>query len=537
VATIKQRAVAGSSVENTTHAANGHPGRLRPQDGPSVLFDGARSDELAVAPGCFKDLNLDQAVDEITARREEYNLKPVFYAALADARTIVYRQEVMRDTERQDIAECIRRFAKQMGRMRADLTLVGKLQYKRQREAWYLEAIDTYCNAVRDLSGGLKDAPPDSRALKAIRHYLAAYLRSEDFLELDAETEKLGHDLGQVRYVMTIKSGSVRVTDPDGDEDYGAKVESTFERFKAGAVKDHRARYATLQEMGHVEAAVLEFVAKLRPDLFAELESYCERHREYLDQAVTRFDREIQFYLAFHEYTEPIRAAGLQFCYPQVSDSREIGAQAAFDLPLARKLTGRKTEVVTNDWRLSGLERIFVVSGPNQGGKTTFARMFGQLHYLASLGCPVPGTQARLLLFDRLLTHFEKQEDLSDRHGKLEDDLIRVHDILEQATDQTIVVMNESFTSTTLDDARFLGTQILERMIALDVLGVYVTFVDELASLGESIVSATSTVDEHDPTARTFKIARRPADGLAYAAALAEKYRLTYHALRERVGS
>jgi len=100
-----------------------------------------------------------------------------------------------------------------------------------------------------------------------------------------------------------------------------------------------------------------------------------------------------------------------------------------------------------------------------------------------------------------------------------------------------VVVMNESFASTTLQDAASTGERVLDRMTRLGLLGVYVTFVDELASLNEACVSMVGTVVPDNPAERTYQVVRQPADGLAYAAAIAGKYRLTYQQLKERLGS
>ncbi len=199
-------------------------------------------------------------------------------------------------------------------------------------------------------------------------------------------------------------------------------------------------------------------------------------------------------------------------------------------------VTNELGPVVFNTLELSGVERVFVVSGPNQGGKTTFARTFGQLHHLASIGCPVPGTDVQTYLFDRIFTHFEREEDVERLSGKLEDDLVRIQDILVQATPKSILIMNEIFTSTALNDARYLGTQIMERVIALDLFCVFVTFVDEIASMGDSVVSVMSTIVPDNPAQRTFRVVRAPANGLAFAMALAEKHGLSYSRLKERMG-
>jgi len=532
----------------TRPASDVAAGQHQPQADVPPADGGGRSPSLlfAAAPPTWgtegqdedrsfaRDLNLDQIVATVAGDREEHDLiTNVLFSPLHDADAVRYRQEVFQDLENQALFEEVQRFSELMGQVRAHLRQLAKMPYRHQREGWLLDAAAVYCDAVQSLAGHLASAQVSSRGLLSFRDYLVSYAASAGFTALTADTRSRKDALGRIRYCTRIRGGRVEVTRYESEADYSAAVLKTFERFKQGAVKKYRIRYRTWPGMNHVAAQILDLVARLFPEEFAALEEYCRRHATFLDESICRASKEFQFYLAYLGYIGPLRSAGLRFCLPEVSAaSKGVRASDTFDLALARKLVAERKPVVTNDFRLDGRERILVVTGPNQGGKTTFARTFGQLHHLASVGCPVPGSTARLFLSDRLYTHFAREEDLTKMTGKLEDDLVRIGDILRAATGSSIVILNETFASTTLHDARFLGTKLLTKVIRLDALGVYVTFVDELASLGEQVVSMMSTIVPDNPAERAYKVVRKPADGLAYALALAEKHDVTYERLR-----
>jgi DNA mismatch repair protein MutS len=507
----------------------------------SILYDADRAPDLpdqVPAPDFFVELNLDQVVATITAHRDEYNLRPFFHAPPPDLNTVYYRHAITQDLDQDSVLDFIKAFSSKMRSMREQLARLNKLHYRLQKEAVFLGAIGFYCDAVAQLSEDLNAADLKSSGLIAFRRHVEDYVQSPVFSALESKAKEIKSDLASIEYELFIGNSSVTARKFESEPDYGAKVAATFERFKQGSVKDYDFKLIDFFDMNHVEARILDFVAALYPDIFGRLDQYFNGNQTYLEPGIERWDREIQFYVSYLDYIRPLKNAGLQFSYPELSaTSKAVQATGTFDIALANKLVGEHNSVITNDFELGGQERIFVVSGPNQGGKTTFARTFGQLHYLGRLGLPVPGVKVVLFFFDEMLTQFEKEENIHNHRGKLEDDLVRIHEVLRRATPHSIIILNEIFTSTTLSDALFLARRVLDRIIELDLLCVCVTFMDELSTLSPQTVSLVSTVVPDNPAERTYRVIRKKADGRSYAMSIAEKYRVTYESLKERLAS
>jgi DNA mismatch repair protein MutS len=506
----------------------------------SILFSNVADEPSAEPdePAFFTDLNLDQLISAVLAGREAYNLRPFFYLPLTSAHAVRYRQEVLRDLEHGELRDGVASFGGKMQDMRECLAHASKLHHRLQQERLCLDAASIYCDAVLSLESDLAGPGISSAGLLAFRDYIVGYTRSAGFTGLLSQADAIDDWLAQIWYCLRIKGSKIRVSQYEQQADYSDDVRATFRKFEQGETTDYRSKFPSLLDLDDVEAGILERVALLNPEPFAALSAFCQEHQAYADSVISRFDREIQFFLAYLDYLTPLQAAGLSFCCPEVSSrSKAESARDAFDLVLAAKLVAARRPVVCNDIELAGPERLLVVTGPNQGGKTTYAREFGQLHYLASIGCPVPGREARIFLPDRIFTHFEREEDIENLSGKLQDELIRLHQILREATVSSIVVLNEILTSTALSDAVALSRRVLEQLTQLDALGICVTFLDELASFSPATVSMVAMVAPDNPAERTFKVLRRRADGFAYAEAVADRHGLSYDRIRARVSS
>ncbi len=208
---------------------------------------------------------------------------------------------------------------------------------------------------------------------------------------------------------------------------------------------------------------------------------------------------ELAFYIGCLRLHERLEEGGA-VCFPEPvpAGSGPLAFEGLRDATLALKIE----RVVPNDLDAAGA-RLVVVTGANQGGKSTFLRSIGVAQLMMQAGMFVAAERFTADLCDGLFTHYRREEDPGLRSGKFDEELRRMSRIVDQITDAPLILFNESFAATNEREGSEVARQIVTALLERGVRVVYVTHMYHLAHV---------LAEELGPAA-TFLRAERAPDG------------------------
>lgn len=480
----------------------------------------------------FKDLNLDDIINEVARYAKLFDIKKYFYIPLSTKDEVLYRHEVFKDLENTELFDLLNLFSYTLTRKLKDIEESNKVKYDvykkiklKQKIEEYLEILNTFLEKISSISYS-------SRALKNMVAYIDSYLKSEEVLFVINDMNIINEEMKNVHYRLYFHDGTIKMAKNDDVELVNDKIDPVLEKYEVDNPIDFSKYYGTIPT--HFLGQIYSELSKYYPKEFKHLELFSKHFNGFLDKTIISFSNDIQFYIAYMEMQKRIKTMGLSFSYPEITEKNAC-VRDGYDLALAISFFIKDRRIVTNDFEYNDNESIIVVSGPNQGGKTTYSRYVGQTFYLASLGLPVTGTASSMPIVSRVFTMYEVEEASNNLNGKLKSELIRIKDIMDNMTDNSIMIMNEVFASTSLEDGVVLGKNVIDMINAKNSKGLFVTFIEELSKYNNT-VSMGSTVDANDPSIRTFEILRKIDNSNTYARSIAKKNNVSYDDIIRRIG-
>ncbi len=260
------------------------------------------------------------------------------------------------------------------------------------------------------------------------------------------------------------------------------------------------------------------------------------------------------YYIGAIQFIGKFRGRGYPMCRPQVEvrGSRICEIDNVYNMTLAEKISN-PADMVMNDIQFNDKARIFVLTGPNRGGKTTFVQAIGQAQVLFQLGLYVPGTRAQISPADGIFTHFPVEEGEAAGMGRLGEECKRMADIIYKLDRYSFVLMNESFSSTSPGEGIYIARDVILGLKFIGVRALFATHFHDLASdldemnkqtEGVSIIDSLVTgVKEKDDsskagnilTERTYKVRRIPPQGKSFAAEVADYYGISIEKITRKL--
>ena len=520
-------------------------------------------DDIKVDDQAMTDLDLDPVLGALAdGSRHGRWIRELMTSLPADAETIRYRQEVLWELiDRPDLAE----------RCAAVLPLVDDLaisgRSRRNDIPPLLQAVrrlselEVYVDCIKGLAAALDTEDLGSVGLRRLRSWIDEVRSDPVFASLDRELPSLKRGFQQHKSI-TVGVNLDELLRPTGAVLLDVRDEAFTEQpllrrllgvhkpihlpAKGGAGHDRNSRVPL--------SPLLEDLERLIRPAARGLAAALDRYARFTGSSFARMAPELSFYVGAARLARRLISAGLPICRPVIEPAgkRSCEAAEAYNAALAIRWlnTGSRTStasrMVTNRISLGDEGRILIVTGPNRGGKTTFTQTVGIVQVMAQAGLFVPAQEARVSPIDQLASHFPRLERPDQEGGRLGEEAARISSLFDSATDRSLLLFNESLTSTSATEGLAIADDIIRALRVLGTRAVFTTHLHELAARdglineeveGSSAVQSWVAGIEPGPSesTRTYRIAPGPPVGTSYARDIARRFGIEFRQLKDRI--
>lgn len=480
------------------------------------------------------------------------NTSPAAYLT-DDNEVILYRQATLRDIRKNPEVENTLSTLLPLLWDIAELREIGREVEDASGESYLysITEIELYIACISALEGGLCPVSPnlESEALKNLANFVSELTQSEDYKRLKEEIGKLSSKMHQVRSVTVGVNldGQFRPTE-------AGVVSINAEPFHSGTTldkilrmsfkNDSRTCIAALTPFGkgqsdnRKEALLGAFNGALLEVFRSSVKGWRNVISEYVidnTNFLLQMLPEIEFVCRAVALEKRLLALGFGMTCPTLCEKQKktFSAKGLYHADVALKIDG---PIVKNDFAFEGNTTIFVITGPNRGGKSVLTTAVGLSQAMAQLGLLVPADQAKLSPVDQILTHFpDGAEDTLDR-GRLGEECNRLRQMFEKMTEDSLLLLDESLSSTGAFEATYIAADILLGFGIAKVRSIFSTHLHDLASKVPEISQAskkeggaemdTMTAEMNPDGTRSFRVVRGTPDGKSYAKDIAGKYGL-----------
>lgn len=291
--------------------------------------------------------------------------------------------------------------------------------------------------------------------------------------------------------------------------------------------------------------AITKPVANIMKKTCDDIKSTLKRYVNISGYMLISLMPEIIFYVRWAELMDKIIATGMPVCKAEIlsPDERNCSFKEIYNLKLViNKTRGEDINIITNDLDFNDNQRIFILTGPNRGGKTIFTQAVGLAMMMVQWGIYVPAQSATISPCDNIFTHFPADENDTVDLGRLGEESKRLSEIFEVATDRSLLLLNESLATTSVAEGLFIAKDVVKAMRYLGTRAIFNTHMHDLArSLDElnGSVEGSSRVESLvtgvQKGARSFKVSILPPQGVSYAKDIAVKYGVTFQQIKESI--